>query len=487
MAKQRRPQKPKEKVLPGLRKHLVPMDSIAPDPANARQHPEANVDAVRGSLLAFGQQKPVVVDNRGVIVAGNGLYQAARQLGWGKIAAVRTTLRGVDRMAYSLADNRTAELAEWDEEALLRQLQELEDQTDLSALGFDEEELARLLHPGVQEGLTDPDDVPEPPDEATTQPGDLWILGDHRLLCGDAGSTEDVDRLLGRAPVHLVNTDPPYNVSVEPRSNTAIAAGLTSFTRRADLQCQRSKSERGKKDRRRLAKKMHHQQFDVARGAGHPDKALKKMRPRDRPLENDFLSAEDFAKLLLAWFGQMARVLGPGRSFYIWGGYANLGNYPLALAASDLYFAQAIVWDKEWPVLTRKDFMGGFELAFYGWRKGAGHHFFGPDNATDLWHVKKVAPPKMVHLTEKPVELAIRAMQYSSKPGQNVLDLFAGSGSTLIGAEQTGRRAYLMEMDRLYCDVVVQRYEQFTGKKAQRGKVARPKTKQRPTGKRRET
>lgn len=135
----------KEKVIPSLRKHLVPMDSIAPDPANARQHPEANLDAVRGSLLAFGQQKPVVVDGRGVIVAGNGLYLAARQLKWPKIAAVRTTLRGADRMAFALADNRTAELAEWDEEALLRQLQELEDQTDLSALGFDEEELARLL------------------------------------------------------------------------------------------------------------------------------------------------------------------------------------------------------------------------------------------------------------------------------------------------------------------------------------------------------
>ena len=199
MAKQRRPQKPKEKVRLGLRKHLVPVDSTAPDPANARLHPEANLDAVRGSLLAFGQQKPVVVDGRGVIVAGNGLYKAARQLGWGKIAAVRTTLRGVDRMAYALTDNRTAELAEWDEEAILRQLEELRDQTDLSALGFDEEELARLLHPDLKQGLTDPDAVPEPPDEATTKPGDLWILGDHRLLCGDAGSTEDVDRLLGGA------------------------------------------------------------------------------------------------------------------------------------------------------------------------------------------------------------------------------------------------------------------------------------------------
>jgi len=158
----------------------------------------------------------------------------------------------------------------------------------------------------------------------------------------------------------------------------------------------------------------------------------------------------------------------PGRSFYIWGGYANLGNYPPVLKESGLYFSQGIVWDKEHPVLTRKDMMGCFEIAFYGWREGAGHNFFGPNNATDLWHVKKVNPQSMVHLTEKPVELAVRAIQYSSRAGENVLDLFGGSGSTLIGCEQAGRKAYLMEIDPLYCDVIVSRWETFTGRKAQR-------------------
>jgi DNA modification methylase len=154
--------------------------------------------------------------------------------------------------------------------------------------------------------------------------------------------------------------------------------------------------------------------------------------------------------------------------FYIWGGYANLGNYPPHLKAHGLYFSQAIVWDKEHPVLTRKDFMGCFELAFYGWKEGAAHQFFGPNNALDLWSIKKVNPQSMVHLTEKPVELAARAMEYSSKPGEHVLDLFGGSGSTLIAAEQTGRKAFLMELDPLYCDVIVQRFEQFTGQKAER-------------------
>jgi len=148
--------------------------------------------------------------------------------------------------------------------------------------------------------------------------------------------------------------------------------------------------------------------------------------------------------------------------------HANLANYPAALKECELYFSQGIVWDKQHPVLTRKDFMGAFELAFYGWREGAAHKFFGPNNATDLWHVKKVNPQSMVHLTEKPVELAVRAIQYGSRPGENVLDLFGGSGSTLIGCEQTGRRAFLMELDPLYCDVIVQRWEQFTGRKAER-------------------
>jgi len=312
-------------------------------------------------------------------------------------------------------------------------------------IGFSEDELAKMLDPGVQEGLTDPDEVPEPPDEPVTRPGDLWILGEHRLLCGDSGNPEHVDRLLDGAKIHLVNTDPPYNVKVEPRSNNAIAAGLSSF--------------QGTK---------HHQRFDVER---HPEKAKathRKMRAKDRPLENDFVTDEAFDQLLHAWFGNIARVLLAGRAFYIWGGYANCANYPPVLKACKLYFSQAVIWDKMHPVLTRKDYMGAHEWCFYGWKEGAAHKFFGPNNVPDLWHVKKVNPNKMVHLTEKPVELAVKAIQYSSRPGENVLDLFGGSGSTLIAAEQTGRKAFLMELDPAYSDVIVNRFEQFSGKKAER-------------------
>ncbi|MEW6199778.1 MAG: DNA modification methylase [Planctomycetota bacterium] len=430
---------------------LRPLADIKPYEKNPRVN-DAAVDAVAESIRRFGFRQPIVVDEAGVIVCGHTRWKAAQRLGLAEVPVhVARDLTPEQIRAYRIADNKTAELAEWNLELLPLELAELQGAgIDWSLLGFDSDELAMLLDPGVQPGLTDPDEIPEPPDAATTQPGDLYLLGEHRLLCGDSVSVADVDRLLDGQPIHLVNMDPPYNVKVEPRSSTAIAAGLSSHPD--------------------LSKKMHHQAFDVARGVTSPAKARKKMRAKDRPLANDFVSGEAFDAMLLAWFGNAARVLLPGRSFYIWGGYANLGNYPGPLKACGLYFSQGIVWDKQHPVLTRKDMMGCFEIAYYGWREGAGHEFFGPSNATDLWHVKKVNPQSMVHLTEKPVELAVRAIQYSSRAGENVLDLFGGSGSTLIAAEQTGRRAYLMELDPLYCDVIVQRWEQFTGQKA--GRIA---------------
>ena len=214
-------------------------------------------------------------------------------------------------------------------------------------------------------------------------------------------------------------------MKVEPRSNNAIAAGNSSFQ-------------------------------PQGRGSG-------KLRAKDRPLANDFVSDEEFDRLLHAWFDNLARVLLPGHVFYLWGGYANVANYPPVFTASGMYFSQAVIWHKMHPVLTRKDFMGDHEWCFYGWREGAAHRWFGPHNVPDVWSVKKVSPQSMVHLTEKPVELAVRAIQYSSLTGENVLDLLGGSGSTLMACEQTSRQAFLMELDPLYCDVIVERWQQFTG------------------------
>jgi len=425
---------------------LWKISAIKPYPGNPRQNDSA-VDAVAASLREFGFRQPIVVDQDGVIICGHTRWKAAQKLGLEKVPVhVAKDLSPAQIKAYRIADNQTATIAEWDFDLLPIELAELQGlDFDLGLLGFDQDELAKILQTEAQDGLCDPDEIPAPPDEATTQPGDLWILGNHRLLCGDSSKPEDLDRLLGGAKIQLVNTDPPYNVKVEPRSNNAIAAGLSSFS--------------GPK---------HHQSLDLAR---HPEKAKptgKKLRAKDRPLANDFVTDQAFDELLDAWFGNMARVLEPGRGFYCWGGYANLGNYPPYLKKHELYFSQGIVWDKQHPVLTRKDFMGAFEICFYGWREGAAHVYLGPNNATDLWHVKKINPQSMVHLTEKPTELAVRAMQYSSRTGENVLDLFGGSGSTLIAAEQTGRHAFLMELDPPYCDVIVERWEKFTGQKAER-------------------
>jgi DNA modification methylase len=418
---------------------------LKPHPKNWRHHPDAQRNALRGLLAEIGYADTLLT----------------RELPDGSLQLIDGHLRA-ETTPDSLVPVLVTDLTEEEAEKVLLTLDPLAAMATankdnlqhlMATLKFDSHDVTAMLEQMANDfkvdlaaltnqGQIDPDQIPEPPDEPTTKPGDLWILGEHRLLCGDSFTSEDVDRLLDGARIHLVNTDPPYNVCVEPRSNNAIAAGNSSFT------------------------KTHHQKFDLER---HAEKAIpthRQMRAKDRPLQNDYLSDEEFDRLLHAWFGNMARVLEPGRVFYIWGGYANVANYPPVLKACGLYFSQAIIWVKEHPVLTRKDFMGNHEWCFYGWKEGAAHEFFGPDNAVDVWAVKKINPQAMVHLTEKPVELATRAMQFSSRPGENVLDLFGGSGSSLIGAEQTGRRAFLMEIDPAYCDVIIARWEGFTGKKA---------------------
>jgi len=418
----------------------VSLASLVPDPANARLHPERNLQSIVDSLRRFGQAEPLVVQaNTNRIIAGNGRYAAMKVLGHTECDVVVLPVDDLTATALGIAMNRTADLAEWDEPALAQLLQNLQAEDAFEGVGFTSDELSELLA-GLTNEVPDvsQDDAPGLAADAVSRAGDIWLLGRHRLLCGDSSSAADVDHLLAGASIHLINTDPPYNVKVEPRSNNAIAAGLSSFT------------------------STHHQGLDLAR---HPEKAKRThehLRAKDRPLANDFVSEEEFDRLLRAWFGNAARVLLPGRGFYVWGGYANLANYPSALRENGLYFSQAIVWDKEHPVLTRKDFMGAFELCYYGWKEGTAHEFYGPANVADLWNVKKMHHTATVHLTEKPVELAVRAMSYSSREGEHVLDLFGGSGSTMAAAEQTGRKAFLMELDPLYSDVIVQRMQKLT-------------------------
>ena len=393
----------------------------------------------------------MVNQRSGHIVGGHQRVKAAQAEGIDTLPVVHVDLDEPSERQLNIALNRIS--GEFDTDKLESLLRELDDGgADLSLTGFKDGEIEALLRSDPIEGLTDPDLVPEPPDAPKTQPGDLIVLGEHRLLCGDSANPDDVARLLDGERVQLVNADPPYNVRVESRSNNSIAAGLS--TKGNVPKEQRTRA-------RRKAPTDSNQKTEAAKKAG-------KMRAKDRPLANDFLSDEQFAAMLSKWFKNIADALEPGRAAYLWGGYSNIANYPPAMRQAGLYFSQAIIWVKEHPVLTRKDFMGNHEWCFYSWKEGAAH-YFAPDinNATDVWTVKKVNPSAMVHLTEKPVELAERAMLYSSRKGENVLDLFGGSGSTLIAAERMDRRAFLMELDPAYCDVIVQRWQAFTGKHAE--------------------
>jgi DNA modification methylase len=428
-----------------LRLEWVEAGSLTANPRNWRKHPDAQMAAIKGLIadpevgwagallfnertgrLIDGHARQRVVDPKAVVPVLIG--------SWSEEAEKRILLTLDPIAGMAVAD--IAQLESLLSEVNLSDewLAGLRDQLDRVLA-----DSQRLLDAEEQAAGVIEDEVPAPPDEAVTKRGDFIQLGEHRLMCGDSGNADDINRLLESQPVHLINTDPPYNVQVEPRSRNATAAGLSTFS------------------------------AYLAEQSGKPVRAAgAKMRPKDRPLQNDFLSEEEFTQRLDAWFGQIARVLLPGRSFYIWGGWSNVGNYPAALKRAGLFWHQQIIWVKNAPVLCRKDFMLAHEWCFYGWREGAGHEFFGPNNLRDVWLVNKVAHTAMVHLTEKPVELAARAILYSSRPGENVLDLFGGSGSTLIAAEQTKRRAFLMELDPLYCDVIVQRWEKFTGRNAER-------------------
>jgi hypothetical protein len=262
------------------------LSEIRPYENNPRLN-DAAVDAVATSIKAFGFRQPIVVDEDGVIIVGHTRYKAALKLGLEEAPVhVAVGLTPAQARAYRLADNQTATMSAWDDDKLPLELMALQEAGfDLELTGFSGDDLQRLLQSDATAGLTDPDAVPEPPDEPTTRLGDLWLLGKHRLLCGDSSKSEDVDRLLDGAVVHLINADPPYGVKVEPRSYNAIAAGLSSF------------------------ESTHHQKLDVERFPPKAQPTHHKLRAKDRPLANDFLSDAEFSELLHAWFGNIARVL----------------------------------------------------------------------------------------------------------------------------------------------------------------------------------
>ncbi len=385
----------------------VPVDSLHNDPSNVRKHGEQNLAAIKASLARFGQQKPIVVNREGVVVAGNGTLMAARALGWRTVKAVRTGLEGAEATAFAIADNRTAELAEWDEGALQQQLAAIaiEDEELLAATGYDEKELARLAAAAAPE-VTE-DEVPEPPADPVTQPGDLWLLGKHRLLCGDSTKAEDVERLMDGQRADLMLTDPPYNVDYTG----------------------------GTKDALKVA--------------------------------NDSMGDTDFRKFLAACFTQAFGSMKPGASFYVFHADREGYNFYGSIRDCGQVVRQCLIWQKDVLVMGRQDYQTQHEPCIYGWKEGAAHGWYSDRKQTTLLRFDR---PKRSeeHPTMKPVAMFAYLMGNSTAPQGLAYDPFLGSGTTLVAAEQLGRTCYGMEISPAYCDVIVKRWETLTGQKAKR-------------------
>ena len=391
---------------------LRPINSIHPYPGNPRKNDDA-VAVVAESIRQFGFRQPIVVDVIGIIVIGHTRWRAAKQLGLTEVPVhVAAELSADQIRALRIADNKSSEIAEWDLDQLGIELKAIEGSDldlDLAALGFDQDELAQLLDPGVSTGLTDPDEIPPVPDagQTLTQPGDLWLLGDHRLLCGDSANPEHMARLMDGGEADLLLTDPPYNVAYEGGTDAAMT------------------------------------------------------------IANDDMDDASYRKFLVATLGCAVAVLRPGGAFYCW--HADSEGLTVRGACSDigLRVRQCLIWVKSSLVLGRQDYQWKHEPCLYGWKDGAGHTWLSDRSQTTVLEFAKPAR-NGEHPTMKPVPLFLYLMQNSSAAGGTVLDPFGGSGTTLIAAEQTGRHARLMELDPRYCDVIVKRWEQFTGKQAKR-------------------
>jgi DNA modification methylase len=358
-------------------------------------------------MVEFGFTNPILVDEADGILAGHGRLLAACQLGLKEVPVVRLEhLSAAQKRAYVVADNQLAATAGWDEALLAEELGWLRDERfDLDLLGFDATELERLLAlEGTEPEATEPDDeVPEPPKAPVTRPGDLWLLGEHRLLCGDATVLADVEHVLGGALADMAWTDPPYNV-------------------------------------------------------GYGDTAKDKRRGKDRRILNDDLG-DGFEAFLAAACANLVSVT--KGAIYIAMSSSELHTLQRAFAAAGGRWSTFLIWAKHAFTLGRADYQRQYEPILYGWRAGADHYWCGARDQGDVWFFDKPARNEL-HPTMKPVALVERAIRNSSKSRDIVLDPFGGSGSSLIAAEKTSRQARLVELDPAYCDVIVQRWQRFS-------------------------
>ena len=383
---------------------MLPIEELNPYENNAKLHPKEQIDQIVRSMEEFGNNDPIAIDENNVIIEGHGRLLALKQMGEKEVPVIRLKhLTDEQKRAYILAHNQLTLNTGFDEEILAAELESIVG-IDMADFGFD------LDVVDVVEELTDVEEDSDfdvtPPKEPKSKPGDLYQLGNHRLLCGDSTSLDDVAKLMGGEQADMLLTDPPYNVAYE---------GATE------------------------------------------DKLT---------IQNDDMEDEDFRQFLRDVYASADSAMKPGASFYIW--HADSEGYNFRGAAHDVGWTirQCLIWNKNTLVLGRQDYHWKHEPCLYGWKDGASHNWYGNRKQTTVMDFDK--PTRNgEHPTMKPVPLFAYQMEMSSKKGDNVLDLFGGSGTTMIAAEQLGRNAYLMELDPRYVDVIVNRWEELTGHKAQ--------------------
>lgn len=385
----------------------IEVSKLIPYVNNARTHTEQQINSVAASINEFGFTNPILVDSKNNLIAGHCRLLAAQKLGLEKVPArVIDGLSATQKKALVLADNRLAEIAAWDDDLLKLELQALvEDEYDLNIVGFDDEALLDLLEPEQVEGLTDEDDVPEPPAQPVARLGDVWLLGQHRLMCGDSTSIDQIERLMNGQLADLWLTDPPYNVAYTGKTKDAMT------------------------------------------------------------IQNDSMGNDEFRQFLRDCYSAADTVMRQGAVFYI--AHADSEGFNFRGAAFDVGWQvrPCLIWAKSSIVMGRQDYHWQHEPILYGWKDGAAHQWENDRKQSTL--LKFDRPSRNgEHPTMKPVELIEYLMCNNTKPKQLVLDSFGGSGTTLIAAEKNNRIAYLMELDPKYVDVIVKRWQDYTGKDA---------------------
>ncbi|MBS4889422.1 MAG: ParB N-terminal domain-containing protein [Anaerococcus vaginalis] len=378
------------------------VDELIPYVNNPRNNTNA-VDAVASSIKNFGFKNPIVIDDGNEIINGHTRMLAAKKLGLTKVPCILADdLSDEEIKAFRLADNKTSELAEWDFDLLNSELEEITEMDldfDMSDFGFEELEKLEDIEAVEDDYSLDEEIIYK------TKAGDVWLLGNHRLMCGDSTKQNDVDKLMNGIKADLLLTDPPYNINYQ---------GCTS------------------------------------------DKLT---------IKNDSMEDEEFRRFLVDTFMCANNVMNPGASFYIWHGESESYNFRGAAKDIGWQIRQCLIWNKNQMIIGRQDYQWKHEPCLYGWTEGGSHFWYSDRKQTTVLNFDKPLR-NGEHPTMKPVELFAYQIKNSSRKSDNVLDLFGGSGTTLIACEQLGRNAFIMELDEKYCDVIINRWEQLTGREA---------------------